>query len=293
MASHRKPRLDQAALDPIIHKVDSVHEIIREARNLPLDKIQPNPNQPRKTFDPQADKELKSSIKALGLMEPIIVRPHGDGYQIICGERRYRAARELGLTTIPAIIHKANDLKALRMAYEENVQREDLNLLDEARFLQGLIDRSLVKSRQALATALRVSKGRISQKLAVLQLPPKVQEAFSLHPFLGEHHARALSRISDAAACEHLLAAMVKRQLAGRQAELLIERQLARSTTRHITNALAFNGATIRPNRRGYVLHVPALPASDLANLLIQLAHALKAEKLALPRAPRAVRTHS
>lgn len=290
MASkHKKAGLDPTSLDAIVEKTDSIQDVLRDAKNIPLDKLHPNPQQPRQTFDPHALEELKASIHTLGVMVPILVRPGENGYEIICGERRFRAARELGLPSIPAMIRKADDFKALRMAYEENIKREDLTALDEARFLNGLLERGLVKTRQELAQNLGVSKGRITQKLAVLTLPEPVQMAFGSHPFLGELHARSFSQLGDPKLQEKLLSTVVSGQLSGRQTEALVQRHLSRRRslpTHPRKSSVTYDKAVLRRDAEGYTLRLPLLSADKLSLFLANLSRAIRDHRVKLPPAP-------
>lgn len=287
MANNRKAGLDPTSLDAIVEKTDSIQDLLREAKNVPLDKLHPNPRQPRQTFDPHALEELKASIHALGVMVPILIRPREDGYEIICGERRFRAALELGLPSIPAMIRKADDFKALRMAYEENIKREDLTALDEARFLNGLLEQGLVKTRQELAQNLGVTKGRITQKLAVLALPEPVQKAFGHHTFLGELHARSLSQLEDPKLQEKILSTIVSGQLSGRQTEALVQRHLSRRAFPHHRKAfIRYDKAVLRRDADGYTLRLPLLSADKLSLFLANLSRAIRDHRVKLPSAP-------
>lgn len=287
MASNRKAGLDPSSLDAIVEKTDSIQDLLRDAKNVPLGKLHPNPQQPRQTFDPDALEELKASIRVLGVMVPILVRPSENGYEIICGERRFRAARELGLQSIPAMIRKADDFKALRMAYEENIKREDLTALDEARFLNGLLERGLVKTRQELAQNLGVSKGRVTQKLAVLALPEPVQKAFGNHTFLGELHARSLSQLQDPKLQEKLLSTVVSDQLSGRQTEALVKRHLSRKDSpRPRRSSVTYEKAVLRRDADGYTLRLPLLSADKLSLFLANLSRAIRDHRVKLPPAP-------
>lgn len=287
MAVQRKIGLDPSSLDDIVEKTDSIKDLLREAKNIPLGKLHPNPNQPRQTFDPAALAALTKSIEALGVMVPILVRPNDKGFEIICGERRFRAAREAGLASIPAIIRKADDFAALRMAYEENVKREDLTTLDEARFLHGLIERGLVKTRQDLAQRLGLSKGRISQKLSVLDLPEPCQEAFTHYSFLGELHARALSQLDEPELQERILTKMVGGQLSGRQAEALVQRYRSRKPTKRARRmSVEFNGVVLRRDANGFTVRLPISSSDKLSVRLAELSRAIRDHRVKLPAAP-------
>jgi ParB/RepB/Spo0J family partition protein len=217
-------------------------------------------------------------------MVPLLVRPNGEGFQIICGERRYRAAKELGLKELPVVIRKADDITALRMAYDENLKREDLTLLDEATFLQGLIDKALVKNRQALAESMGVSEGRISQKLKILKLSEKIREGFKIHPFLGELHVRSLAKVDDQGLQERLFGSMLRRELSGHQAEHLVEKAMEEKPKKRKrkSKVVGFDDVKVFREKDKYVLHVPMLPAGKLADLLEKVVEALRGKKLEL-----------
>jgi ParB family chromosome partitioning protein len=135
---------------------------------IPIDQIQPNPRQPRKTFEPAPLAELAKSIKASGLIQPVVVRKIGGGYQLIAGERRWRAARVAGLARVPAVVREASDVETLELALVENLLREDLNPMEQAEAYQRLIGEfgwtqeqlgaRVGKDRSSIANALRLSK---------------------------------------------------------------------------------------------------------------------------------------
>src|SRR5215468_1535348 len=139
-----------------------------ELLHLPVAQVHPNPYQPRQHFDPERLQELASSLKAQGLLQPIVVRRHRDGFELIAGERRWRAAQIAGLETIPALVKPASDEEVLGLALLENLQREDLNPLEEARAYQRLqpefhlrqedVARYVGKDRSSIANALRLLK---------------------------------------------------------------------------------------------------------------------------------------
>src|SRR5262245_59024379 len=123
-------------LDALLSATPERDEALLE---LPIDRIEPNPLQPRKSFDGAALDELARSVKASGVIQPVVVRRAGDGYQLIAGERRWRAARQAGLERIPAIVREATDVESLELALVENLLRADLNPLEEAEAYQRLI----------------------------------------------------------------------------------------------------------------------------------------------------------
>ena len=164
---------------------------------VPVDQIVPNPYQPRSEFDPEAMEELTDSIRTLGIIQPITLRQTGPGsYQIISGERRYRAARAAGLTSVPAYIRQADDAAMLELAIVENIQREDLDPIETALSFQRLIDECQLTQE---AMALRVGKKRatIANSLRLLHLPEEMQKALKLGK-ISVGHAKVLLGIEDA-----------------------------------------------------------------------------------------------
>lgn len=181
-------------VDPLKEPVD-IHRIASgnpaAVNEVPLDQIIPNPYQPRSDFDPEAMEELTASIRTLGIIQPITLRQTGpESYQIISGERRFRAARAAGLTSIPAYIRKADDAAMLEMAIVENIQREDLDPIETALSFQRLIDECNLTQE---AMALRVGKNRatIANSLRLLKLPEEIQQALKLGK-ISAGHAKVL-----------------------------------------------------------------------------------------------------
>lgn len=290
MATQKKAGADLAALEEIGHQTDALQERLKGARKLSIDRLQPNPDQPRRTIGKDGIENLRKSIESTGIIEPLIVRPHGDGFQIICGERRYLAAKALGLMEVPVIVREADDITALRVAYEENVQREDLPLLDEAMFLNGLIEKGHVKSQKELAETMGVTPTRVTQKLKVLKLPEPIRDGFVKHSFLGELHARSLERIENEKLQNRLFEAIIDRELSGRKAELLVESALAalgkagKLPKRRRVRSVTFNDAKLSRSGKNYILRVPVQSADDLAAFFSALAKALKEKEISLPR---------
>ena len=158
---------------------------------VPVERIQPNPSQPRREFDDEALQELADSIREIGIVQPISLRSTGDGmYQIIAGERRWRAAALAGLSTVPAYIRTADDEKMMQMALVENIQREDLNAIEIALAYQNLIEQYGLKQEEL---SLKVGKKRatVANYLRLLKLPAQVQMALK-NKQIDQGHARAL-----------------------------------------------------------------------------------------------------
>ncbi len=165
-------------------------------RSVPIDLVQRNPQQPRKHFDEAELNDLSSSIKTHGVLQPILVRPIADGkYEIVAGERRWRAAQRAGLHTIPAVIRELNEVEVLEIAIVENVQRMDLNPIEEAQGFQALIDR-FGRTQQDIADAVGKSRPHIANMLRLLQLPDDLQEMVR-DGRLSSGHARAILTAPD------------------------------------------------------------------------------------------------
>ncbi len=162
----------------------------RDLQQLPLAKIRPNPHQPRTTFEPRALDELRASIAAFGVLVPIIVRERGDGYELIAGERRVRAAQAAGIDTIPAIVRPADDRESLEVAIIENLQRENLDPLEEAMGFQHLMEAFSFTQEQV---AERVGKSRpsVANALRLLSLSDEIKQ-FVRDGKLSAGHARAI-----------------------------------------------------------------------------------------------------
>ena len=169
-------------------------ELIR----IPISRIRPNPYQPRKTFNPEQLAELEASLAASGLLQPISVRRAGDAYELIAGERRLRAATNLGWAEIPALVKDLNDRSSLVMALVENLQRSDLNPIDEARGYQRLVD-EFQFTHQQIADSTGKDRATISNLLRLLTLPNAVIQMVA-DGHLSTGHAKALASMPGTAA---------------------------------------------------------------------------------------------
>ncbi|MBE6228772.1 MAG: ParB/RepB/Spo0J family partition protein [Bacteroidales bacterium] len=185
---------------------------------IPTDLIEPNPFQPRMSFDQDSLEELAESIRTLGLIQPITVRRKADGrYQIISGERRFRACRQAGMDMVPAYIRDANDQGMLEMAIVENIQREDLDPIEIAMSYQRLIEECSLTQEQM---AVRVGKKRasVTNYLRLLKLPAKIQHDLKVG-LLSVGHAKVLLGIDDIMLQEYLCDLVIKDELSVRQLE--------------------------------------------------------------------------
>jgi ParB family chromosome partitioning protein len=208
-----------ASLEEQAQKADS-----REFQYLPLDLIQRGKYQPRRDMDPAALEELAQSIKAQGVMQPIVVRPIANGrFEIIAGERRWRASQQAGLDSVPAMVREVPDQAAIAMALIENIQREDLNPVEEAVALQRL-QQEFQLTQQQVAEAVGKSRVTITNLLRLIALPEEIKTLLS-HGDLEMGHARALLGLPVAQQVEgarHVVA----RGLTVRQTEALVRQWL-------------------------------------------------------------------
>lgn len=179
--------------------------------NVSIDLIIPNRFQPRLVFDEKALNELADSIKEHGIIEPIIVRQLNDKYEIIAGERRYKAACIAGLTKVPVIVRNLSDYKSAQVAVIENVQRRNLNPMEEAKSYKRILDQGL-KTQEELAKEIGVSQSTIANKLRLLSLAEPVKQALSENK-ISERHARALLKLSSLDKQEEMLNKVINERL--------------------------------------------------------------------------------
>ena len=215
--------LSQSTLQHAVEQPDSPDAPADSGlRQLPLDRIQPGPYQPRSVFDPDRLAELADSIRHQGVIQPVVVRPlPGGDYQLIAGERRWRAAQQAGIDRIPALVREVPDEVAVAMALVENIQRENLNPIEEATALRRLVDEFQLTHQEA-AEAVGRSRSAVSNLLRLLELSREVRGLVDdRHLEMG--HARALLSLPEAmqvAAAREV----VRRQLSVRETEALVKR---------------------------------------------------------------------
>jgi ParB family chromosome partitioning protein len=191
----------------------STERIIR----LPVDDIKPNPRQPRKRFDEEKMKALSSSIRQDGLLQPIVVRRHGEQYELIMGERRLQAARLAGVPTVPALVRTADEADTLRLALVENLQREDLNPIEVAEAYRSLTERFGL-SQGELADLVGKDRSSVANTLRLLGLPVKIRSLI-IEGKIREGHARALLSLPTEAEQISLAEQIVSDRLTVRDAE--------------------------------------------------------------------------
>ncbi|AGT07183.1 chromosome partitioning protein parB [Paracoccus aminophilus JCM 7686] len=194
-----------------------------QRQTLPVEQITPNPDQPRRSFEPEALQELAQSLRSRGILQPLIVRPHPQDkglYQIVAGERRWRAAQIAQLHEVPVIVSNLSDTEVLEIAIVENIQRSDLNAIEEAGSYKQLMER-FGHTQERLAEALNKSRSHIANLLRLLNLPEQVQ-AWLKEGKLTAGHARALITAPNAV---ELARKVIERNLSVRETEELVRRQ--------------------------------------------------------------------
>lgn len=187
---------------------------------LPIDALTPNPYQPRRTMDEDQLKSLAESIKEHGVIQAILVRPTANGYQIVAGERRWRAARMAGLDEVPVRVLRLDDSQVMELALVENIQREDLSPIETALGIQELIQKLSLTHEQA-AQKLGMSRAAVTNKLRLLQLPPDIMNMLR-SDLLTEGHARTLLSLSDLSKMMEFAMMVPKKNLSVRQLEEMV-----------------------------------------------------------------------
>lgn len=207
--AREEPVASTAAIPPSTKSIQSIEVAL----------IQPHPEQPRRHFDEGALQELADSIAKRGVIQPIIVRPHGGGFQIVAGERRWRAAQRAQLHRIPAIVRDFDEAETLEIALIENIQREDLNPIEEAEAYRKLIA-EFDHSQEALGRLVGKSRSHVANLMRLLDLPAPVQQQV-IEQKLSMGHARALIGAPD---CEALARTVEAKGLSVRDTEQLVRR---------------------------------------------------------------------
>lgn len=187
-----------------------------------LDEIRPNPLQPRRSFDQEKIEELAGSIRENGILQPLIVKKTSEGFELIAGERRWRAAQKAGLAKVPIIIKEVGDKGRLELSLIENIQREDLNVIEEADAYQKLIE-EFGYTQDALGQRVGKSRTSITNALRLLKLNRKIKDDL-LHNKINMGHARAYLGLDSSAQQMEAHAQVVKKQFSVRQTERLVKR---------------------------------------------------------------------
>ena len=197
---------------------------------LKINTITPNKSQPRKKFADEKLTDLKNSIKEKGIIQPIIVRPVDGGYELIAGERRFRAVKDLGYEDIPAIVKDVGDADSLELSLIENIQREELNPVEEARAYLELIEKFKF-SQDEISKAVGKDKSTVSNTLRLLTLPGLIQEYIS-DSLISMGHAKAILPLATERAKIRFAKRIMKRNLSVRQTEELIKQRLQKTSKR-------------------------------------------------------------
>lgn len=260
------------------HSEDKQEQI----EEISLKQIRPNPYQPRKTFSEEAISELSHSIQTHGILQPITVRKSIKGYEIVVGERRFRAAQHAKLTSIPAIVKELNDDEMMELALIENLQREDLNPIEEGMAYQKLMSHLDVTQEQ-LAKRLGKSRPHVANHIRLLQLPTVVQQFIS-DGKLSMGHGRALLGLSDKKKLSSLLEKVLHDKLSVRELEQLIQQlneRVSRETKRRKINLSPFlkerqdilrstlgTSVAIKPGKKKGKIEIDYFSEDDLERIL-------------------------
>jgi len=235
-------------------------------RTLPVGSLTPHPGQPRRHFSETALEELAESIAARGVIQPIVVRPHGKGYQIVAGERRWRAAQRARLHDVPVIVRDYDDAETLEIALVENIQRQDLNAIEEAEAYSRLID-DYGHTQDVLGKLVHKSRSHIANLLRLLELPKAVQDKV-VEGTLSMGHARALIGAADV---EQLAYQVISKGLSVRETERLA--RAAKPETTRIRSGDSGRDADLSSLER----HL-----ADLLGLSVRITHGPKGGALTL-----------
>jgi ParB family transcriptional regulator, chromosome partitioning protein len=220
-------------------------------QEIPIEKLTPNPHQPRFHFDPVKLEELAQSIKEHGILQPLIVspllqgsseaRPNGERYELIAGERRFQAAKSIGLRTVPVIVRDVTEQEKLELSIIENIQRHDLNPIEEAKAYLRLLD-EFGMQQEAVAKKMGKSRSTVANTLRLLHLPIEIQRAVA-EGKISEGHAKSLLAIENPEKQRAIFDLIIKEELTVRETEMKVRSIAVRSHTRH---AAALNPEIIK-----------------------------------------------
>ena len=252
--------LNDMGLDALLQDIETPQET---TNHLPLSSIYPSHNQPRTQFDEAALNQLSASIRQHGVLQPIAVMSSDKGYQIIAGERRYRAAKLAGFQTIPAVIHSVNDAQRATLALIENMVREDLSVIEKAEAFKAILEQQQI-SQQGLADQLNISRSSLSNCLRLLELDPIIQ-AWVQEGTLTMGHARALltAKSDQRLALAHQI---IERGLSVRATEALVQ-------PKTVATPPATSRRTSETLSRRFAMPVTIIPGKKTSKLVIEYQH--------------------
>ncbi|HZT33281.1 MAG TPA: ParB/RepB/Spo0J family partition protein [Bryobacteraceae bacterium] len=209
---------------PAAHPVEAAKPAEEQAAQLPIEAIDPNPLQPRRVFQNERLEELAQSIRANGIIQPLVVRKKGERYQLVAGERRWRAAKLAGLAQVPAVVQEIPDERLLEITLIENIQREDLNPIETAQAFERL-SRDLGLSHEEIGRRTGKERTTITNLIRLLQLPPDLQQLLAEHR-LSSGHARCLLSLPTADLQREVAEKSIAQAMSVRQVERLTQRML-------------------------------------------------------------------
>lgn len=216
--------------------------------SLEIDNIQPNPMQPRRVFQPERLEELAASIRANGIIQPLIVRKHGESYQIVAGERRWRAAKIAGMAEVPVVVQEVADPQMLELALIENIQREDLNPIEMAHAYDRL-SRELGLSQEEIGRRTGKDRASIANTVRLLKLPKEVQLLLAEHR-INMGHARAILGLPDAGSQIQIAEKAAALGMSVRQVETLVQEH---TSERHKSGGSSQRETRVDPNVKAAV----------------------------------------
>lgn len=241
-----------------------------------VDQLDPNPFQPRQNINGPALEELRQSIAEHGVIEPIIVRRKEDRYEIISGERRWRASRELGIEEIPCILKDVSDEESFKLALSENIQRNDLTPLEEALAFKRLMEMKIARTQSDIGKMLGIQQQRVSDKLRLLELPKEVQALFG-DPRYQEHfsqkHGEIIGRLKDGKKIREIAARIVEEELSTRETRELVEhveRRLRSRPEKPGKEAQARRHLHVSRSRHGFTLKLSFDKRQDQLEEILQ-----------------------
>jgi ParB family chromosome partitioning protein len=212
-------------LGSLLGQAGAIHEAVGTTE-VPVARVRPNPHQPRRIFDGRALEELTESIRTHGVLQPVVVRPLGDGYELVAGERRFRAAKSLGLASIPAVVRAdVTDEQMLELALVENVQRQDLDPIERARAFRQMSEQ-LSLTQEQVADRVGLKRSSVANFLRLLELPETAQQAVQAN-LISMGHARALLGLSKPERIDGLVERIVREGLSVRDVEAIVRSEAA------------------------------------------------------------------